>query len=269
MRFTVWLEGVGGGVLGLLALVLVVFASFLIVVAKGERCRARGIIDRFGLDDRFRPFDLPSRRGISRDHYEGHLRILGRISSRAKVGCLGHQLFSTDPVGKRQLSCDESVGEIAFTIRAMHEAELVRGFRVGPSLVRRKEAFGVPSLRKCSSGMVPIRSVVGNSGYHRKAFFVRASSRGRVSRFVSLLGSELGRDRRRSFEGSSFGIGPRFVSRLSPSSKSGPKRVVIASLLFVVVFLVALVLSSSQRLTIRHVGNLSVQDSFLILLKGK
>lgn len=253
-------------ILNLLTLILMMFTSFLVIMTGNRQYQTEKVVSQFNLSSEFHPFSLPDQENVSQSRCRKRLEVLNQISDQTGINYLNRRLFSASPMTGHRLNYSRSIDRVTFAVHTVRRTRLMENFEMKPSLIEHGRTFKIPSLHGYSSNVMPVEDIMNGSNCREGTFFIEASDEKQVDEFISLLKDRLNESEHQSFRNSDFKVNPEFISELSPDDGDNPGQIMVTSLLFMIIFLITLILSSSRELAVHRMNGLSIRSSFLVLL---
>lgn len=253
-------------ILNLLTLILMMFTSFLVIMTGNRQYQTEKVVSQFNLSSEFHPFSLPDQENVSQSRCRKRLEVLNQVSDQTGINYLNRRLFSASPMNGHRLDYSRSINRVTFAVHTVRRTRLMENFEMKPSLIEHGRTFKIPSLHGYSSNVIPVEDIMNGSNCREGTFFIETSDEKQIDEFISLLKDRLNESEHQSFRNSDFKVNPEFISELSPDDGDNPGQIMVTSLLFMIIFLITLILSSSRELAVHRMNGLSIRSSFLVLL---
>ena len=253
-------------ILNLLTLILMMFTSFLVIMTGNRQYQTEKVVSQFNLSSEFHPFSLPDQENVSQSRCRKRLEVLNQVSDQTGINYLNRRLFSASPMTGHRLDYSRSIDRVTFAVHTVRRTRLMENFEMKSSLVEHGRTFKIPSLHGYSSNVIPVEDIMNGSNCREGTFFIETSDEKQIDEFIFLLKNRLNESEHQSFRNSDFKVNPEFISELSPDDGDNPGQIMVTSLLFMIIFLITLILSSSRELAVHRMNGLSIRSSFLVLL---
>lgn len=253
-------------ILTLLSLILMMFTSFLVIMTGNRQYQTEKAVSQFNLSGKFHPFSLPDQENVSQSRCRKRLEVLNQVSDQTGINYLNRRLFSASPMSGHRLDYSRSIDRVTFAVHTVRRTRLMENFEMNPSLIERRRTFKIPSLHGYSSTVMPVEDIMNGSNCREGTFFIESSDEMQINEFLSLLKDRLNESEHQSFRNSDFKVNPEFISELSPDDGDNPGQIMMTSMIFMIIFLITLILSSSRELAVHRMNGLSIRSSFLVLI---
>lgn len=252
-------------ILNLLTLILMMFTSFLVIMTGNRQYQTEKVVSQFNLSSEFHPFSLPDQENVSQSRCRKRLEVLNQVSDQTGINYLNRRLFSASPMTGHRLDYSRSIDRVTFAVHTVRRTRLMENFEMKPSLIEHGRTFKIPSLHGYSSNVMPVEDIMNGSNCREGTFFIETSDEKQIDEFISLLKNRLNESEHQSFRNSDFKVNPEFISELSPDDGDNPGQIMVTSLLFMIIFLITLILSSSRELAVHRMNGLSMKGVACLL----
>lgn len=214
-------------------------------------------------NDQYTPFEFPEQ-STNPNYYRHEINALNDTAKQLNINYLKRQRYSGWEKINNRLDYNQEIQNVEFQVAAITKTKVTENFNLPATIVTKPTHNLNTTLKGFSVKLVPISDTLQNKDKREGTFFLETTKTQKITQFFDILNQKMYGSSHKYSTSDYIINNPEKIARLDFQDSSQPYMLEQLLLLFLIVFIVVIQLSNSQKMAVYKLNGLTTFKSFIL-----
>lgn len=251
-------------VLSGLIIILMVVSSMLICITGSYHYYKEQANKQYMLsNDQYTPFEFPEQ-STNPNYYRHEINALNDTAKQLNINYLKRQRYSGWEKINNRLDYNQEIQNVEFQVAAITKTKVTENFNLPATIVTKPTHNLNTTLKGFSVKLVPISDTLQNKAKREGTFFLETTNTQKITQFFDILNQKMYGSSHKYSTSDYIINNPEKIAKLDFLDSSQLYMLEKLLLLFLIVFIVVIQLSNSQKMAVYKLNGLTTFKSFIL-----
>lgn len=251
-------------VLSGLIIILMVVSSMLICITGSYHYYKEQANKQYMLsNDQYTPFEFPEQ-STNPNYYRHEINALNDTAKQLNINYLKRQRYSGWEKINNRLDYNQEIQNVEFQVAAITKTKVTENFNLPATIVTKPTHNLNTTLKGFSVKLVPISDTLQNKDKREGTFFLETTNTQKITQFFDILNQKMYGSSHKYSTSDYIINNPEKIAKLDFLDSSQLYILEKLLLLFLILFIVVIQLSNSQKMAVYKLNGLTTFKSFIL-----
>lgn len=251
-------------VLSGLIIILMVVSSMLICITGSYHYYKEQANKQYMLsNDQYTPFEFPEQ-STNPNYYRHEINAINDTAKQLNINYLKRQRYSGWEKINNRLDYNQEIQNVEFQVAAITKTKVTENFNLSATIVTKPTHNLNTTLKGFSVKLVPISDTLQNKDKREGTFFLETTNTQKITQFFDILNQKMYGSSQKYSTSDYIINNPEKIAKLDFQDSSQLYMLEKLLLLFLILFIVVIQLSNSQKMAVYKLNGLTTFKSFIL-----